>query len=373
VHCLTLSSAGHKDAVDFTKAVNLFESAVQAASDRRPRWHDFVSTLGLALWSKYDVSDDVTDLDRALEQLAEAVRLKPHDRGVSEPFFLALGARLERTDKAVDFDRLIGMVARLLAGIPAGEPVGLELRFSLGAAWYWRYWHTNEPTNLDQAVDLYRQVAEQCPHDAPAGPVYRSAWEEVLAATPPDHPPPPRYFFNQGRARMLALERTNDWGELDAAINLYEQGAQAVTQPPAGPLLNLAHAHFTRFLRADGDYDLRQAIKRFNEVLDDWPPVPRDPHHEHTLALALLARYEREQDVNDLTSMIDVYDRTLKSTAPDHFLRSAMESNLGIALRNRFQRTRVEDDLARAIKTDERSVRRKQLANPMSHTATNSE
>jgi tetratricopeptide (TPR) repeat protein len=153
------------------------------------------------------------------------------------------------------------------------------------------------------------------------------------------------------------LKRTNDWNELDAAINLYEQGVQSVTRPPAGLLLNLAHACFSRFLHGGGDHDIDQAIDRFNEVLDNWPPMPRDPYHEHILGVALLARYEREQDVDDLTSMIDAYERGLKSTAPDHLLRSAMESNLGIALRNRFQRRGAEQDLMWAIETDHQAVR----------------
>lgn len=134
-----------------------------------------------------------------------------------------------------------------------------------------------------------------------------SCWERGLAIAPPDGPEQARLLHNQGNTRLNRYRRTGRLADLQAAIPALQAAAD--------------HAH------AEQHLDL----------------------YLYSLGQALISRYQREGTLADLESAIIYGERSLEQMGSDSQRRGLVTGMVGDWYRQRFERTRNEVDIQRAI------------------------
>ena len=93
-----------------------------------------------------------------------------------------------------------------------------------------------------------------------------AAYEQALAATPPDSPDRPRYLNNLGNGLRARSARSGRLEDLDAAIAACQQALD--TTPPDSPdrpryLTNLGNGLSDRYARSGRLDDLKQARRSY--------------------------------------------------------------------------------------------------------------
>ena len=203
---------------------------------------------------------------------------------------------------------------------------------NLGIALTARFERTGDQADLDAAID---------------------AGQQALAATPADDPDRAGRLSNLGVALTARFERTGDRADLDAAIDLPGRRwrpARPTTPtapdgcptsaPPCGPGLSGPGTGPTWTPRST------PAGRRWRPAR---PATPTAPCTLSNLGLALRTRFERTGDRADLDAAIDAGQQAVAASPADHPDRAGYLSNLGNALRTRFERTGDQADLDAAI------------------------
>ncbi|RPA95669.1 hypothetical protein L873DRAFT_1845795 [Choiromyces venosus 120613-1] len=178
--------------------------------------------------------------------------------------------------------------------------------------------------------------------------------QDVLAATPHDHPSRAIWCNNLGQMLLGRFERMGDVEDLQQAIK-YGEDALAATphDHPDRAILcnNLGERLLRRFERMGDVEDLQQAIKYGEDALKATP-------HDHpyreircgNLGQRLSQMFERMGDVEDLQQAIKYDEDALAATPRDHPDRPIWCNNIGQMLLRRFERMGEVEDLQRAIK-----------------------
>src|SRR5215813_4687719 len=171
----------------------------------------------------------------------------------------------------------------------------------------------------------------------------------------------------------------------DASLVLEESAAsqaQQLTQlivssgPPAGQVEVAAHAalgwlHWYRFQvlpEGANQADLEAALQFFSTIVEIAPnmvpgpvlqhltqvgsPLPNSAARASAEALALIAEFQRSGNLDILNVAVDLLAQALDATPAGHPDRAEILSDLGFALRLRFERTGRLADLDAAIRVD---------------------
>ncbi|WP_328472329.1 tetratricopeptide repeat protein [Actinoplanes sp. NBC_00393] len=177
-----------------------------------------------------------------------------------------------------------------------------------GGAHLRQHWAGAGPDHLDAAIGWYRRAAA-------------IARDPVATAV----------FSNLGRALESRYDDRYDDGDLDAAIDAYQQ---------AGADLFLGRA-----LRRRGHSgpDLDRAITLLSSAVEDAD----DPEPIRELAGALLDRHDTDGNGADLDRAVDLYRTAAATTDPEQLVAGC--TGLANALLVRFQERGADDDLDQAI------------------------
>ncbi|EIV96079.1 hypothetical protein FraQA3DRAFT_5941, partial [Frankia sp. QA3] len=172
--------------------------------------------------------------------------------------------------------------------------------------------------------------------------------------------------------RYLALDAGEDQDDLAAALGYFaavyphhpdalpDQVRALLEENPAAASAAQGYqaAALLQTALQTGDHAaLDTAIEHFHQVLAEMPAG----HPDHAAVLsnlgaALRTRFEQRGSAADLTAAVDAGRQAVAATAPDHPDRGAMLSNLGIALRARFGQTGSPADLAGAVDAAQQAV-----------------
>ncbi|GAA2391647.1 CHAT domain-containing protein [Streptomyces glaucosporus] len=330
------------------------------------------------------------DLDVAKQLLAPLLRWGDPGRSASSPSVSAERA----IPMAAALSRLVAEVAGAEALFPAvanlwrrvlatasTDPVRAACLTNLAGLYLWHFHVSGRAADLDQAVGHARRAVDLCTEGTSAMAVaryqlagalsqrarlgtHRGDVDEALAQwrlhaelLPGGHP-------ERGRAReqvvSLLLHRywtrpgTDPTELVNACRTALEEGGE-----PEGILLVrsvLAAALIGRYERLGERDDLEMSISHARGVLRE-KGLPREWAGElnENLCLALTWRYGLTGDAGDLLAAVEAGWRAVKNMPPRDSDGTGL-SNLGEALRMRFERFRRIEDLNAAVDMHRRAV-----------------
>ncbi|KAG1827899.1 CHAT domain-containing protein [Suillus variegatus] len=271
-----------------------------------------------------------------------------------------------------DIDTTTSLFRDALALRPQHHPDHPLSLFNLTEALNWR--HSRKCTDVDicEAAQLYHELLPLCPE----GTYLRSiaagengvdyviggcinlpedASDEgihlrrvVLELCPLGHRLRPRTLDELAHAVRARFAQHGSIDDLDTSIQL---GREAVSLCPEGHadrdayLNNLAFSLRSRFIHQGNTNDLDEAI----------------------YLGALVNCFNECSDIGDMTRAISLYREALTLRPPGHPHRDTTLHNLALALKNRYDKSRVSEDLDEAIDQYRESLWLKRLDNPERH------
>ena len=371
-------------------AIDHFRQAVTTASTGHPYRAMYMSNLGEALRTRFELTGQPGDLDEAVAWGREAVTSTPSDHP-DRPQRLnnleaALLARFQRSRHQPDLNKAITLGRQVLDAASTDNPDRAMYLSNLGSALGTRFGLTGQPDDLDEAIALSRQAVKAARPGHPNRPGYLSnlaralnthfeltgqpddldeaitLFRQAVTTMPTDHPSRPEYLSSLQAALHARFKRAGHRPDLDEALNAAREALSITATTPADPkrashLSNLAGALFTRFQQTGYRPDLDEAITLGHQAIDATPPDHADrPEFLSNLATELRVRFERTGHGPDLDEAINTGREAVTITPPAHPERAAYLSNLGATLVARFERTGERLDLDEAITLDRQAV-----------------
>ena len=173
--------------------------------------------------------------------------------------------------------------------------------------------------------------------------------EEALTLLAVGDPERPSVLNNLGNAYRSQFEATGEPICLKKAVTALEESVNTTSIPDASRYKNLASALHCRYEKTGSIEDLDRAIhvaKRAVELstLDDQNYAA----YIETLGSTLFCRFQETGSMDDLQDSIDAKEQAVK-LQKNLQLHPMCLVNLGIALMNRFERTKSTHDLERAF------------------------
>ena len=200
---------------DLDAAIAACQQAVAASPADDPDRAGRLSNLGAALRTRFERTGDRADLDAAIAAGQQAAAASPADHpgraATLSNLSLALRTRFERTGDRADLDAAIAAGQQAVADSPADHPGRAATLSNLSLALRTRFERTGDRADLDAAID---------------------ACQQAVAASPADHPARVGYLSNLGAALQTRFERTGDRADLDAAIAADQQAVAVEVAPP---------------------------------------------------------------------------------------------------------------------------------------------
>ncbi len=179
--------------------------------------------------------------------------------------------------------------------------------------------------------------------------------QEVVDATPADHPDRADRLGILGAVYHYGYQRTGTMTDLETAIRRYQEALDATPadhSDRAGRLHDLGAGYHDRYHRRTGTMtDLETAIRRCQEALDTTPADHSDRADRlHDLGAGYHDRYRRTGTMTDLETAIRRLQEALDTTSADHPDRADRLHDLGAGYHDRYRRTETMTDLETAIR-----------------------
>jgi tetratricopeptide (TPR) repeat protein len=321
---------------EVTMAVQAWERIVEGSPPDHPLQAVMVSNLGLALRSRYQITGETADLDRAigLDRLAvEAVSDGHPDRaGMLSNLGLSLRFRYERTGDHADADEAVDAGQRAVEALSEGDSNRGGMLSNLSESLRLRFKETREVSDLEEAV---------------------AAGRRALQSVPEGHPSQSSILSNLILSLRLFFEHTQNRADLDEALTL---GRRALVLMPEGSpghadiLANLSIALYTGSEHTSDHNLADEAIQLNRQSVQATSSKPdKQAKRLSLLGRALHARFKRAHNPEDLNESIGSFREAIKTHPTDHVFQTHLYSSLKLALYDRFQFTGNRDDLDQAI------------------------
>ncbi|MFB4270923.1 CHAT domain-containing protein [Nonomuraea sp. GTA35] len=354
----------------------LWEEFLAALDIDQPGWAGLAVNTGLALVFRPESQGSQADLDRAVELYIDALNadLDPEDvRGTFANLGHALVMRSQIRESTEDLTSAISAMNSALDLTPAGDPEHPEMLNRMAGALTERFIQTGDSEDLVQAIGLYRRVTAAVPGQptylAEFGTALRISFVEVdgdfddlqegigllrqaVRLCAPDDRQRYKWQFSLGTALRVRGERTASLEDLDEAVIFHHAALRELSEgnPDRAAILNGSGlAYLVRYRIGSALEDIDEAIK----VLRLSAEITPSTGTMSNLGTALRARFERTGNPTDLDAAIDTGRRAV---AADPGVHAASHANLAVALMLRYRRTGSRDDLDEAIGTGRLAV-----------------
>jgi tetratricopeptide (TPR) repeat protein len=323
---------------DLDAAVEHLRLALAAVDDAAGRL-SLLRLLGLALSDRFNLEEDVADLELMLSCLTEAREGTPPDHpermSVMALLGAALGKRFEIEGDAADLDTAAACLSEAIELLPAGDPAAATLGGGLAGVLRDRFvYGSRDPADLDRAASLFTSA---------------------LASTAPEHPERVDWQMGLGLCLVDGHGLGRSPGDLDAAVAHLNEALQGM--PEGHPHRGSLHALLGSVLGLRTHYqsspaDLDTAIAHLVQITED-DDSQRDPAlrgaRMNDLATLLQARFQRRGAIEDLNAAVDAFGAGIEVMPYDHPLRWSGRAAQGTALLLRFLHVQEPADLDRAI------------------------
>ncbi|EXK44650.1 hypothetical protein FOMG_03341 [Fusarium oxysporum f. sp. melonis 26406] len=325
---------------DLSRAIDAMKTAISFTPDDSLDLADRLNNLGLWLSTRFERTDMIEDLDYAVEAAKKAVKLTPeshqHYAGYLNNLANSHGKRFQRTSTVDDINCAIEASSRAVKSTSRKHPGFLN---SLGVWLCARFETLGELTDLDHSIEAARRAVD---------------------ITSPSHPDRSAFLNTLGTSLSRKFERTDSVKDLNEALDIFTQCLGAT--PRDGPnfastLNNLGICHGMRFERAGSIADLDYAIGRTHEsVVSTLHGHPQLPNRLNSLGNQLRARFQRTGAMQDLEHAIDAVEKAIKIAAKTHPHYPTYLSSLANKLSLRFERTSEVHHLDRAIDLIDKAI-----------------
>jgi tetratricopeptide (TPR) repeat protein len=341
------------DAPSVAEAVEKLRTAVAQTDPGTPERYQYARTLGSALVTEYEISDDPGSLAQAVQLLQDLLR-RPPPAGLDSTLCqlslaVALEARAKATGSGDDARSAVELLTRTLAQVADDDDrpvVQLDLANALSTL----YELTGEPGLVRQATAWLSEAAAT--FSGPS-PLYASTLSSLSDAHL-------TLFVGEGRAEDLS--------EAVAAARraVGNSGSSAAGYP--GYLINLANVLLASF-EASGQEEL------FEEATGharDAVAASVSGGGDHAQALDCLGQclctvHETTGELAPLDEAIAHQRRAAEELPPDDFRRATFLSNLAVSLCLRHEHTPDESVLREALDTARNAVAATADADPGAH------
>ncbi|KAI1035649.1 hypothetical protein LB504_005760 [Fusarium proliferatum] len=318
---------------DLSRAIDAMRVAISTTPDDSPDLADRLNNLGLWLSARFERSDMVEDLDYAVEAAKKAVVLTPeghqHYAGYLNNLANSYGKRFQRISTIDDIDRAIEASTRAVKLTSQKHPGFLN---SLGVWLCARFETSGDLMDLDRSIEAARRAVD---------------------ITSPSHPDRSAFLNTLGTSLSRKFERTDSGNDLNEALSIFTECLEVTSSHArdfASTLNNLGICHGMRFERTGSIADLDHAIERTHESVVSTPQGhPQLPNRLNSLGNQLRARFQRTGAMQDLEHAIDAAEKAAKIATRIHPHYSAYLSSLANKLSLRFERTGEINNLDRAI------------------------
>ncbi|KAI1189012.1 hypothetical protein F5B17DRAFT_393192 [Nemania serpens] len=361
------------------EGISYAQKALESATREQPEYISLLNNLMIILSSCQVNTHHLPGIDKTITLAREAIKSSPH-HFLNPTFLNTLGnflwTRYERTGNIEDLDEAISNVRISITASPNNALDVAGRHSNLGTMLLKAYQRTAEKGYLDEAVFQARRAIEISPSGHHALPGRLSNFSNILS----------RQFEQTGELQCLeqaisyATEAVNT--TLDAHPSLAERinarsnafpaeermhdtcGVQDYVSeeqtPPAkvtkyypelaNQLNNLGNLLVKKFMWFDSLEVLDDAIEKMRVALNLVPH--RDAvfiRIQNNLGGMLLTRSDKTGDMEDLEKAIDTASEAVKSTHVEHPDSASRLSNLSSMLYRRYEKKKVIEGLDRSI------------------------
>jgi tetratricopeptide (TPR) repeat protein len=323
-------------AADLEVSVRAHRDAVSATTAGDPNRAKRLSNLSTALRTSFIRLTRDADLDEAIETASEALALlgpgSPDRPGALFGLGGALQARFMRSGTLSDLDEGIRFLREAAGEASSSHADHAMLIGNLGAFLMVRYEWTGAVADLDAAIEMGRSAVDT----AVAGYVHRPALLSFLGSALSDRaglPDPP-----PGLSRKDLLDQAVAAGE----------EALATTPPGHHELARyrnaLAASLHERAELTGAEADLNDAVDLAEQAAQAGQPTVADSHDAEragrlsNLATFLRHRADRTGSTADLDRALTVSYLAINAIPPDHHTRAMLLMNTGHCMRDDFRR-----------------------------------
>ncbi|KAF8841666.1 hypothetical protein BDN67DRAFT_966920 [Paxillus ammoniavirescens] len=329
------------DVTDLDRAIVFEEEEVMISTKDRPAdlWLP-LNALSRLLRMRYDASGHAADLQTAIGHQRTALAAQPPDNPNRAVALQRQAVSLWLCYKVLGgehhLQEAIAVAEEHLLYHPADDPDRSDsLDFLAGALWT-RYQLQGHVSDLHRAIDLE---------------------QEAFRLRPPGNPDHHYSLDNLASSFWTRYQLQGDITDLHQAVEL---GEKALDLQPEGhqdhatSAGNLAGTLWTRYRVQKAPEDLHRAIQLQQETLLERVPGHPDRHHSlSNLALSIRSRYELEHTPKDLDEAISLQEDAVGLQPAGYLHRAIILDNLASSLEARYRLHRHESDLRRAIEIQE--------------------
>ncbi|PVF99207.1 hypothetical protein CPB86DRAFT_849455 [Serendipita vermifera] len=349
---------------DLNSGVSALDAAVQLIPDGNPFKLVYLSELGLGLTRKFERLGALSDLDRAVSVLQFSADMTPNQHpeklGRVRNLCNALTKRFIRSENREDIDMSISRMQRALELVQDGNPKMPSIVSVLGFALYTRYGRLGDLDDLDMAIVMQQLALELSADDD---------LEKI------------GYLQSLGQALIGRYKRLENLEDMEKAISILQGGLNIVPSGHRAPhlwnslgyvlfrqserlgsaemlesksycLSNLGMALCTRFKRQPSRQDLEDAIKAFQTAVNLTPDGDRSmPKWLGNLGYSLLLRFgllEMEEDIERAVSPMQV---AVALAHEGHSLKAVCLAFLSTSLLSRYKAFKRTEDAESGITT----------------------
>ncbi|KAF4434686.1 30S ribosomal S17P [Fusarium acutatum] len=287
---------------DLSRAIDAMKTAISLNPDDSPDLADRLNNLGLWLSNRFERTNMVEDLDSAVEAAKKAVNLTPESHQNYAKYLINFanshGKRFKRTNTVDDINSAIEASSRAVKSTSRKHPGFLN---SLGVWLCTRFETSGELIDLDHSIEAARHAVD---------------------ITLPSHPDRSAFLDTLGTSLSKKFERTDSVKDLNEALDILTQALEATPRSAlefASTLNNLGICHGMRFERTGSIADLDHAIERTHESVVSTPyGHPHLPNRLNSLGNQLKARFESTGAMQDLEHAIDAAEKAITIASKTH-------------------------------------------------------
>lgn len=368
--------------LDTDEIVVLLRQALKEEPEGDPARADLLSSLGHALFDRYQKTGVVDDLDEAIEIARGVINAMPNEDperpSMLNDLGIRLGERYLRNGVIADFNEA-KQTLRRIADLPPND--GLDRAsylYNLGILLGQKYLRTSNLADLEESILVTRQAVAETPEDHPewvarvnnlgsrlsdrhseTGAISdlieaTSLARKALEAASEDRLDYPGLLANLGALLGDQFSETGVTAKLDDAIQYMRKAVYVVPSghPRQAMLLsNLGNLLGKRYVGTGRVGDLEESIQVLRQAVSIMPDDdPGQAAYLNNLGLQLGDRYLRMGTVSDLDEAIRYLQQAVETTTEEHLYWPTHVNNLGVLLGDRYLRTGAMADLDEAIR-----------------------
>jgi hypothetical protein len=322
---------------DLTRAIEVSQNALESMPSEHVERPMYLVVLSQALQHRFNIQGIFDDIDQALNLKQQAIDLM-HESFWEQAAYIndfgnILQTKFEHTGNIEELNRAVDMKNDALIRASRGDMQQNRFVFliSLGSVLYRRFTCTGSSEDLDGTITLTEQAAE---------------------LVPLSHPDRPVVLNNLCIALLGRLRRKSSPGDLARGKTACARAIQATPiGHPAWPSVRISYG-----ILASIQYDstnlmehLNEAVKAFEDARPSSKEIPERLTDLDNLAESLRIRFGRTKVLDDITRAVAMREELILSTPQEHIDRARFLWGLAVTLCERFEETHSLADLDRAV------------------------